>query len=595
MTTQNEAREPFTSDFTRRDFIKGGVAAGVVAGTGLGAFYFGYGAAVGRPVRVGVIGTGDEGSVLLGALNKEFIEVRSIADIRPYNVHRAFHGENDVDVRPGLMSVYGWKTETEARKHVKVYGPWEDLIKNAKQDKLEGVIIALPLWLHAPVAIAAMQANLHVITEKLMGHTVADCKQMAKVAADTRRHLATGHQRHYNILYAQAAEKIKRGSLGDLHYIRGQWHRSNMPGTDSWQQPLPPGVKSEKENKLAKEYAAAKVKLATARGLEIDKWQRECRELEAKILDQVLHTGAMPEKIEFNRDSAAAQMAERIAKMHQENDNKDTPAEQYGYHKINTGKYEGPALEELIRWRLWNRTAAGLMAELGSHQLDAASIFITAAHAAAKGEDHIEKVIPLSVAAAGNRPIFPPDRDCEDHVYCLIEFPAPDYDPQDPVNQKKPSRKTIGVMYSSINGNGFGGYGETVYGTKSAMLLLREQELVEPSSGSSVKVGGGAGPTMDTQASGPSRALAAAGSTEKVSRGYAEELEHWAWCIRNPAKENVPRCHPKVALGDAVIALVTNKAARWGRRIEFKKEWFDPENLEAVPPEKVEDLDKTAT
>ena len=81
------------AEVTRRDFLKAGVAAGVVAGGGLGAFYFGYEKAIGSPVRVGVIGTGDEGSVLLGAINPKFIEVRAIADIRPYNVYRAFYGD----------------------------------------------------------------------------------------------------------------------------------------------------------------------------------------------------------------------------------------------------------------------------------------------------------------------------------------------------------------------------------------------------------------------------------------------------------------------------------------------------------------------
>src|SRR5262249_34274286 len=33
-------------------------------------------------------------------------------------------------------------------------------------------------------------------------------------------------------------------------------------------------------------------------------------------------------------------------------------------------------MEELVRWRLYNRTGGGLMAELGSHQLDACSIFL---------------------------------------------------------------------------------------------------------------------------------------------------------------------------------------------------------------------------
>ena len=126
-------------------------------------------------MRVGVIGTGDEGSVLLGAINPKYITVKAIADIRPYNVWRAFNGDllqrRCLKVRPGLMRVYGWKTDEEARKNVKVYGAYEELIANAKEDGIEAVIIALPLHLHAPAAIAAMKAGLHVITEKLMGHT----------------------------------------------------------------------------------------------------------------------------------------------------------------------------------------------------------------------------------------------------------------------------------------------------------------------------------------------------------------------------------------------------------------------------------------
>ena len=54
---------------TRRDFLKGAVASGAVASGALGAMYFGYGGAVENPVRVGIIGTGDEGGVLIGALN----------------------------------------------------------------------------------------------------------------------------------------------------------------------------------------------------------------------------------------------------------------------------------------------------------------------------------------------------------------------------------------------------------------------------------------------------------------------------------------------------------------------------------------------
>ena len=42
---------------------------------------------------MGVIGTGDEGSVLLGAINPKYITVKAIADVRPYNEWRAFFGD----------------------------------------------------------------------------------------------------------------------------------------------------------------------------------------------------------------------------------------------------------------------------------------------------------------------------------------------------------------------------------------------------------------------------------------------------------------------------------------------------------------------
>jgi predicted dehydrogenase len=574
VTPEGRAADKANFDVTRRDFLKAGVAAGVVAGGGLGAFYFGYEKAIGAPVRVGVIGTGDEGGVLLGAVNPSFIEVRAIADIRPYNVHRAFYGdyssEAALENRPGLMAKYGWKTWDEARRHVTVFGDYRELIQEAKTLGLEGVIIALPLHLHALAAIAAMNAGLHVITEKLMGHTVHECKEMARVAAKTGLHLATGHQRHYSILYANAMDIIQRGILGDLHYVRAQWHRSNLPGdiNDNWQQPLPESAKPDDglAAVLSKRLEDAQRQLAKADGSGVDLWRSRVAQAEAQIADEILDSGK-------------------------------TSAEKFGYHSPQVegagGKvvYQGPAIEELIRWRLWNRTGAGLMAELGSHQLDAASIFISAMHGG-------QKQHPLSVVAAATRPLYPPDRDVEDHVFCVLEFPAPGYDPKDPLGQ----HKKISVQYSALNGNGFGGYGEIVFGTKGTMILEKEQKLTvySQAAAGATKVSGekAGGPTMDTQASGaaptassitisgggPAAETQASGPGRAggISRGYVEELEHWAWCIRNPAPENRPRCYPKVALADAIIALTTNKAAREGCRIEFKEEWFDPDD-DATP------------
>src|SRR5205823_12995319 len=69
------------------------------------------------------------------------------------------------------------------------------------------------------------------------------------------------------------------------------------------------------------------------------------------------------------------------------------------------------SMNELVRWRLYKRTGGGLMAELGSHQLDACSIFLG-------------KAKPLAVTAIGGKHFYQDDREIEDHVYCTYEFPG---------------------------------------------------------------------------------------------------------------------------------------------------------------------------
>ena len=560
---ETETPVPATG-FSRRDFIKGGVLAGVAGGVGLGAAYFGYGASVPNPVRVGFIGTGDEGGVLIGAINPTYIDVVAIADIRPYNVHRAFHGddssENTRVVRPGLMKKYGYATEQQAKRHIDVY---EDGYESLLNDpNVEAVIIALPLHLHAPAAIAAMKKGKHVLCEKLMAYNVGQCKEMAQAAKQTGRLLAVGHQRHYSILYDNAAETIRRGLIGQVHHIRAQWFRGNQPGKDTWQPQLPDKEMQKQLVGYEKNAVQALKKLDELQSRKPPAWDAET---------------------EVNRELASFSRRQKELLLR----DKDVKAADYGYVAKQLNGKDISALEELIRWRLWDRTGGGLMAELGSHQLDAASIFVSAMFEDKKeGHKTVKrKVHPLTVTASGGRHIFPHDRDIEDHVYCMYEFPAPGYYSDIDKRTIGDKNKKVVVSYSSINGNGFGGYGEVVMGTKGTLIVEREQEMSliggEDKSATTVQAAKGGGPALDTTESGGPKAARKLGGGGPVSRVYTEEMEHWAWCIRNPSPENKPRCHPQVALADAVIALVSNIAMRDPHqkgRVEFRPEWFDIDN-----------------
>ncbi len=586
-------------DVNRRDFLRGIVSAGAVSGAGLGAMYFGYNK-VKDPVRIAVIGTGDEGNVLIGGCNPKYVEVKAICDIRPFGKYRAFHGDfsspSALVRRPGLIRVAGYQDEAEAKRNVKVYdGSNGGIMACLKDPDIEAVIIALPLWLHAPVAALAMERGLHVLTEKLMAHNVAQCKVMSRMAATMKDsagnpiHLATGHQRHYNVKYDNAVNLIRWGLLGQLHHIRAQWHRGNLPGADSWKMPIPGGV-------------------MTPSNKEFDKIAGDIRNREGRIRD-----ASDPKGSKFDPAGVPLLQAELAQLMAWDSD-KDVDPKEFGYQDFTAGDKVFTAMEELHRWRLFNRTGAGLMAELGSHQLDAVSIFLSSLR------DDDKKVHPLSVHAVGGREIMPMDREAGDHVYCMFEFPGPEYSKTFDVGyydregnypastrndvtkqwdrdgsvagfDTDPNKKVV-VTYSSINGNGFGGWGEVVMGSKGTLILDKETDvLLYRNSDTSSRVGVSkqeGGFALDTSASGDVNApVAQAADSGPVSRGYREEIEHWAYCIRNPDKDNQPRCYPEVAMGDAVIALGTNvalknSAAGKSGYMEFKEEWFDVDN-DAVP------------
>jgi len=59
-------------------------------------------------------------------------------------------------------------------------------------------------------------------------------------------------------------------------------------------------------------------------------------------------------------------------------------------------------------------------------------------------------------------------------------------------------------------------------------------------------------------------------------------MEHFAHCIRtNNFKgpyEGGLKCNGTVAMADAIMALTSNLAMKHKVRIEFKPEWFDPDN-----------------
>ena len=104
---------------------------------------------------------------------------------------------------------------------------------------------------------------------------------------------------------------------------------------------------------------------------------------------------------------------------------------------------------------------------VGQPPLDAASIFIAAQHEG-------KKQIPLTVVAAGNRARFSRPTATWKTTWSASSSSRPPLRREGPDRQPEADFRAI----PSINGNGFGGYGEVVFGTKGTLILEREQEAM---------------------------------------------------------------------------------------------------------------------
>jgi predicted dehydrogenase len=220
------------------------------------------------------------------------------------------------------------------------------------------------------------------------------------------------------------------------------------------------------------------------------------------------------------------------------------------------------------------------MAELGSHQLDASSIFL--------GKKH-----PIAVVKGiGTPDQQKDDREIDDHVYVTLEFPGRHYD-----RETNPNDICV-VTYSSLSTNRWEPYGETVLGSRGTLIVKTEQEALLYKEAAPETGGGGPdqrlwvidkqdgkGPVLDAyETTAPTSAAAAV--LDEISRGYTEEMEHFCYCVRTKnygsPSEGGLRCNGTVAMADAIMALTSNLAMKHKKRIVFKDEWFDPDS-DAVP------------
>ena len=165
-----------------------------------------------RP-RAGVIGLGWAGQQHLAAYAKAAdVDLVALAGM-------------ETDALQRLGDLYGISKEHR-------YTDWQDLIDHGQLDLLSS---AAPTALHAPIAVAALNAGIHVLSEKPIAENAETARLMVEAAERNDRVLDVSFN-HRNRGHVKVLKKIiDAGLLGRIYYAKVGWlRREGIPGLGSW-------------------------------------------------------------------------------------------------------------------------------------------------------------------------------------------------------------------------------------------------------------------------------------------------------------------------------------------------------------------------
>jgi predicted dehydrogenase len=114
----------------------------------------------------------------------------------------------------------------------KIYSDYNIMLA---EEKLDAVSVCTPNALHAPVAVAALEAGCHVLCEKPLSVSAAEGKKIADAARKAKTKFMIGMNNRFRGDTQTLKKYIDDGELGSIYYAKCGWtRRYGIPGMGSW-------------------------------------------------------------------------------------------------------------------------------------------------------------------------------------------------------------------------------------------------------------------------------------------------------------------------------------------------------------------------
>ncbi len=157
-----------------------------------------------KEIRLGVVGVRNIGkNHIRHACTLEGVKVVAVADTDPERIAL-------VEEEFGAMQTFGDAADLFAC------------------DDVDAVVLPLPNHLHAPMAIAAMEAGKHVLVEKPIAHTVAAADTMIAARDASGKTLMVGMNQRFKSTNVSLKNAIAAGAIGRVQMGRTAWIQRDL-------------------------------------------------------------------------------------------------------------------------------------------------------------------------------------------------------------------------------------------------------------------------------------------------------------------------------------------------------------------------------
>ena len=137
----------------------------------------------------------------------------------------SFKGACDALPQVAIHAVCDLDTEAlpAARDRLGACEQYADYSEMLEKSELDAVIIGTPMHLHVPMAIAALERNLHVLSEVTAGVSVEECRQLVTACRRSRGTYMMAENYTYRLPNVVVREMVRRGFFGTPYYAEGEY------------------------------------------------------------------------------------------------------------------------------------------------------------------------------------------------------------------------------------------------------------------------------------------------------------------------------------------------------------------------------------